>query len=136
MQTTVLVDCSTSLILYIDCSIKPLHDAQIGSQVLKRNLHNVETFTADYGYDWAEFRHNLREEGVRLVIKYRIFSSLDAAHKARIHDTYHRRSVVESVFASLRRCFDDTIRARTWFGQFREIILKAAVKNIEAAIKL
>ncbi|MFB6187639.1 MAG: IS5/IS1182 family transposase, partial [Halobacteriaceae archaeon] len=30
----------------------------------------------------------------------------------------------------------DTIRARTWFGQFREIVLKAAVKNIEAAITL
>ncbi|MFB6114501.1 MAG: IS5/IS1182 family transposase, partial [Halodesulfurarchaeum sp.] len=39
-------------------------------------------------------------------------------------------------FASLRRRFDDTIRARTWFGQFREIVLKAAVKNIEVAIKV
>jgi hypothetical protein len=48
-------------------------------------------------------------------------------------ETYHRRSVVESVLASLRRRFDDTIRARTWFGQFREIGLKALVKNIETA---
>lgn len=70
------------------------------------------------------------------MIKHREFSSLDAVHNARINDDiYHRRSVIEPVFASLRRRFDDTIRARTWFGQFREIVLKAAVKNIEVAIE-
>jgi len=117
--------------------MKQPHDTQIGWQVLKRNLHRVETLTADKGYDWTEFRKYLREEGVRPVIKYREFAPLDAAHNARIDDEiYHRRSVVESVFASLRRRFDDTIRARTWYGQFRELVLKAAVKNIEDAIKL
>jgi len=137
VKTTALIDCSTSLILDIHCSMTQPHDTQIGWQVLKRNLHRVETITADKGYDWDKFRRYLREEGVRPVIKHREFSSLDAAHNARIDDEiYHRRSVVESVFASLRRRFDDTIRARTWFGQFREIVLKAAVKNIEAAIKL
>ena len=74
---------------------------------------------------------------MRPVIKHREFSSIDAAHNARIDDdTYHRRSVVESVFASLRWRFDDTLRSRTWSGQFRELVLKAAVKNIEDAIKL
>lgn len=137
VKTTALVDCDSSLILDIHCSMKQPHDTQIGWQVLQRNLHQVETLTADKGYDWDEFRRFLREEDVRPVIKHREFSSLDAAHNARIDDeTYHRRSVVESVFASLRRRFDDTIRARTWFGQFREIVLKAAVKNIETAIKL
>jgi hypothetical protein len=59
------------------------------------------------------------------------------AQNPRINDeTTHRRSVVESVFAPLRRRFDDTIRARTWFSQLREILLKAAVKTIEDAIKL
>jgi len=54
--------------------------------------------TADKGYNWSEFRHYLREAGVRPVIKHREFSSLDAAHNARIDDdTYHHRSVVESV---------------------------------------
>jgi IS5 family transposase len=137
VKTTALVDCSTSLILDIHCSMKQPHDTQIGWQVLQRNLHNVEILTADKGYDWDKFRQYLREAGVRPVIKHREFSSIDAAHNARIDDdTYHRRSVVESVFASLRRRFDDTLRARTWFGQFRELVLKAAVKNIEDAIKL
>jgi IS5 family transposase len=60
---------------------------------------------------------------------------LDVAHNARLDDdTYHRRSVVESVTHSLKRRFGDRLRARTWFGQFRELALKAAVKNIEAGL--
>ncbi|MEF8772752.1 IS5 family transposase [Halodesulfurarchaeum sp.] len=125
VKTTTLVDCSISLILDIHCSMKQPHDTQIGWQVLRRNLDLVETITADKGYNWDEFHQYLREEGVRTVIKHREFFPLDAAHNARNdNETYHRRSVVESVFASLRRRFDDTIRARTWFGQFREIVLK------------
>lgn len=117
--------------------MKQPHDTQIGWQVLKRNLHQVKTLTADKGYDWDQFRQFLWDEGVRPVIKHREFTALDAAHNARIDDEiYHRRSVVESVFASLRRRFDDTLRVRTWFGQFRELVLKATVKNIEAAITL
>jgi IS5 family transposase len=135
VKTTVLVDCKTSTILDIHCSMKRPHDTQIGEQVLRRNLDQVETITADKGYDWDELRHKLRKEGVRPVIKHREFSSLDAAHNARLDDeTYHRRSVVESVIRSLKRRFGDTLRARTWFGQFRELALKAAVKNIEAAL--
>ena len=60
----------------------------------------METITTDKGYDWDEFNHYLREEGVKPVIKHREFNMLDAAHNARIDDnTYHRRSVVESIFA-------------------------------------
>jgi IS5 family transposase len=137
VKTTALVDCSSNHILDIHCSMRQPHDTQIGWQVLKRILHQIETITADNGYDWDEFRQYPRKEGVRPMIKHREFTSLDAAHNARIDDeTYHRRSVVESVFASLRRHFDDTIRARTWFVQFREIVLKAAVKNTEAVITL
>jgi len=137
VKTTALEDYSTNLILDIHSSMKQPHDTQIGWQVLKRNLHRVKTLTADKGYDSGEFRRYLRELGVRPVIKHREFSSLDATYNDRIDDdTYHRRSVVESVFASLRRRFDDTIRARIWFDQFRELVLNAAVNNIEAAITL
>jgi len=70
---------------------------------------------------------------VRPVSNHREFRSLEAARNALIHaDTYHRLSVVESVFASLRGRCDDTIRVRTWYGQFRELILKAAARPYQA----
>ena len=53
--------------------IKP-HDAQIGWQLLNRNLDKVAILTADNGYDWWLFRQKLRAEGVKLAIKHREFS--------------------------------------------------------------
>lgn len=69
------------------------------------------------------------------MIKHREFPSLDVAHNARLEDdTDHRRSVVGSVIRSLKRRFGDTVRARTWYEQFRELTLKAAIKHIEAGL--
>ena len=136
IKTTALVDCDSTAILDIHCSMKQPHDTQIGRQVLTRNLQRLNTVVADKGYDWDALRHELRDAGVRPVIKHREFYPLDMAHNAR-HDeeVYHRRSLVESIFFALKHRFGETLRARTWFGQFRELVLKSAVRNIEQAVK-
>jgi len=136
VKTTLLVDCESGAILDVHCSMNLLHDTQIAWQMLTRNLDQVQTVVADKGFDWDDLRHKLREEGIRPVIKHREFYSLDAAHNARIDDDVcHRRSIVEAIFFSLRKRFGSTTRARTWFGQFREIVLKAAVRNLERAVR-
>ncbi len=57
------------------------------------------------------------------------------AHNARQDDDiYHQRSVVEAVFFALKQRYGDTLRARTWFGQFRELVLKTTVRNVELAL--
>lgn len=102
----------------------------------EKDLSNVDTVVADKGFDWDELRQMLRSEGIRPVIKHREFYSLDAAHNARIDDeTYHQRSIAESIFFALRKRFGSTLKARTWFGQFRELVLKAAVRNIEQSLR-
>lgn len=114
--------------------MKQPHDTQVGRQVLSRNLNRLQTVTADKGYDWDGLREALRQADVRPVIKHREFCPLDMAHNARHDDDiYHQRSIVEAVFFALKQRYGDTLRARTWFGQFRELVLKAAVRNIELA---
>ncbi|WP_224270893.1 IS5 family transposase [Haloprofundus salinisoli] len=132
VKTTALVDCDTSAELDIHCSTKQPHDTQIGRQVLTRNLNRLQIITADKGYDWDDLRDELRDADVRPLITHREFYPLDMAHNARHDDdTYHRRSVIEAVFFALKQRYGDTLRARTWFGQFRELVLKAAVRNVE-----
>lgn len=115
--------------------MKQLHDTQIGWQVLTRNLGQLETVVADKGYDGDAPRHRLREADIRPVIKHHEFSPLDKAHNARHdEDTSHRRSIVEAVFYALKRRFGDTLRASTWFGHFRALVLIAAIRNIERAV--
>lgn len=68
---------------------------------------------------------------VRPVIKHREFSPLDMAQNARHDDDiYHRQSAVEAVFFALKQRYGDTLRARTRFGQFRELVLNAAVRDV------
>lgn len=136
IKTTILVDCRSRAILDVHCSMNLPHDTQIADQMLARNLGKLDTVVADKGFDWDDLRQRLREADIRPVIKHREFYSLDAAHNARIDDkTYHRRSIVESIFFALRKRFGAVIRARTWFGQFREVVLKSAVRNIEQALR-
>jgi IS5 family transposase len=69
------------------------------------------------------------------VIKHREFYPLDMAHNARHDDDiYYRRSVAEADFFALKQRYGDTLRARTWFRQFRELVLKATVRNVELAL--
>lgn len=135
MKTTVLTDCETGAILDIHCSTSRPHDTQIGWQVLTRNTDRIETITADKGYDWDDLRSMLRDHDIRPVIKHREFDRLDRAHNARLDDAvYHRRSVVECSIRVLKQRYGDRLRSRTWYGQFRELALKAAVKNIDSGV--
>jgi IS5 family transposase len=136
VKTTVLVDCETSSILDIHCSMKQPHDTQVGWQVLTRNLDALSAVTADKGYDWEILRTRLRAEGVTPLIPRRGPGLRGWAKDLLIDDrTYHLRSNVESVFFGLRRRYGDTLWSRTWFGQFRELVMKCAVRNIERAIE-
>ena len=135
VKTTVLIDCKTGTILDIHCSMKQPHDSQIAWQLLTRNLDKLSVLTADKGYDWELLRHKLRSEGVKPVIKYREFGWHGVANNILLDDTtYHQRSNIESTFFALRRKYGEIVRAKTWFGQFRELVLKCAVRNVELAL--
>ena len=122
VKTTVLIDCKTIVIFDIHCSMKQPHDSQIGWQVLKRNLDKVSVLAADKGYDWWLLRQRLRAEGVKPVIKHREFGWHGVANNVLVNETtYHQRSNAESMFFALGRKYGEIVRARTWFGQSREL---------------
>jgi IS5 family transposase len=135
VKTTALIDCDTGAILDIHCSMKQPHDSQIAWQVLTRILDKLNILTADKGYDWELLRRRLRSEGVIPVIKHREFGWHGVANNVLLDDTtYHQRSNIESTFFALRRKYGQIVHARTWFGQFRELVLKCAVRNVELTL--
>ena len=135
MKTTLLTDCESGAILDVHCTTSRPHDTQIEWQVLTRNLDRIDIITADKGYDWADLRSMLRANDVRPLIKHREFDSLDKAHNARLDDEgYHHRSAAECSFRVLKQRFGDRLHARAWYRQFREIVFKVAVKNVDEGI--
>ena len=81
-----------------------------------------------------ELREKLREEGVRPLIKHRVFRPIDP-RVMRVVDgpRYRQRSMCETVFSTIKRTLGDAVRARAWFRKIREIVLKCVVHNIKRA---
>ena len=136
LKATALVDTETQAVLDVHCTMTKRHDTQIGKQVALRNAGDLLSLAADKGYDWMALREKLRGKGVRPLIKHRIFRPVDHAHNARVDGPqYRQRSMSETVFSTIKRTLGDAVRARTWYGQFREMVLMCAVHNMKRALE-
>jgi IS5 family transposase len=68
------------------------------------------------------------------VIKHREFTLLDAAHNARMDaDLYGQRAISESVNSSIKQRYGSKLAATTWYGEFRELVIKCIVHNLRRA---
>jgi IS5 family transposase len=135
LKATALDDTETQAILDVHCSTEKPHDTQLGWQVARRNAGDLTSLAADKGYDWMRLRENLREEGVRPLINHRISRRIDHAHNVRVDEArYRQRAMAEAVFSTIKRTLGDTVRARTWYGEFRELVLMCVVHNIKQMV--
>jgi IS5 family transposase len=137
LRVTALVDVETLYVTDdVHCTTTKKHDAKIGPQVARRNAGDLFSLAADKGYDAKTFRDELRENGVRPLIKHRLYSSLDRAHNARMNSRwYNRRWMVETAFSTIKRTLGSAVRAQSWYLEFREIILKCAVYNLRRTVR-
>lgn len=59
-----------------------------------------------------ELRENLREEDVRLLIKYRAFQPINHAHNVRVDGPrYRQQAMAETVFPTIKRTLGKTAHA-------------------------
>jgi IS5 family transposase len=135
MKTTVLVDCESGTILDVHCSIKRPHDTRIGRQVLSRNLDRLSVLTADKGYDATDLRRLLQAHQVEPVIKRKEHGPIQYARNRLEADVYRQRTAAETAFRVLKQRFGDRLHAHTWYAQFRELVLRCAVKNLQDHVK-
>lgn len=135
MKTTVLVDCESGTILDVHSSTNRPHDTRVAWQVLARNLNRLSIITADKGYDSTDLRRFLQAHGVEPVIKRKEHGPLDYAHNRLQDEIYSQRTAAETAVRVLKQRFGDRLHARTWYAQFRELVLRCAVKNIEDHVK-
>ncbi len=136
LKATALVDTESQAILDVHCTTGKTHDTQLGWQVARRNAGDLASLAADKGYDWMDLREKLREEGVRPLIKHREFRPIDP-RVVRVIDgpRYRQRAMCETVFSTIKRTLGDAVRARSWHGEFRELVLMCAVHNIKQTLK-
>jgi IS5 family transposase len=134
LKTTILVDTESLAIKDVHCTTRNSWDGHIGLQVFRRNAEDLQEFLGDKNYSWSELREECRAESTRPVIKHKEHNGLKQAHNARIDDDlYHQRWMCETVFALLKANGGEKLRAKTWHGQFREMLRKCIVHNLSLA---
>lgn len=132
LKTTLLVDTATNAVVDVHVTTTRKHDTQIAPQVVKRNAEFIEVLTGDKGYDDQNLRRLARDFGVRPLIKHREFTPLHEAWNAQLDaDLYHQRNMNETVNAAIKRKVGAFVRSRVWWKQFREVVIKCIVHNIE-----
>ena len=134
-------DCRNHLILFAVPGRGPGPDIRHYEQVLRGAVHRVsiKTLLADAGYD-SEASHVLAREtcGVHTIIPsksgrpttkpptsaYRreMFESFD-------RETYGQRWQIETAFSMLKRNLGSALRARTYWSQCRESMLRVITHN-------
>ena len=135
LKTTLLVDTGTKAVIDIHITTTRKHDTQIAPQVVKRNAESITVMAGDKGYDDQKLRRLARDCDIRPLIKHREFSSLHKAWNARLDtDLYHQRNMNETVNAAIKQKFGAFVRSRVWWKQFRELVIKCVVHNIEREI--
>ncbi|MFB6356115.1 MAG: hypothetical protein ABEJ65_06330, partial [bacterium] len=68
--------------------------------------------------------------------KHRTKRTVGAAANARMDtEDYNQRQKVESIFSSVKRKYGDDVNSRVWYRQFRDVIAKMAVFNIDQIVK-
>ncbi|KXA91366.1 transposase, partial [candidate division MSBL1 archaeon SCGC-AAA259E17] len=95
----------------------------------------IEILLGDKGYDDQELRKLCHELNVRPMIKHREFTPLHRAWNARLdEDLYGQRNQNETVNSTIGRKYDSSVFSRKWYKQFREIIAKCIVRNLDRAM--
>ncbi|KXB06059.1 transposase [candidate division MSBL1 archaeon SCGC-AAA382A20] len=136
LKVTLLVDTAENAIIDAHITTTRKHDTQIAPKLIKRCFELICTLLGDKGYDDQKIRELARNLGIRTLIKHREFTNLHKAWNARMDsDLYNQRNQSESVNSSIGRNYGSHIRSRVWYRQFREVIIKCSVHNIDRSIK-
>ena len=112
---------------------KPRHDIKDISSLIKQRS-NMKKLVGDSAYD-AEFLHEKAHElGIVTVIKPR--KNVKRGHyrkkqgKHYSERTYHRRSMIESGFSSLKRKYGSYVLAKSASAQKAEVYCRAIAHNL------
>lgn len=133
VKATLVVDTSTLCVLGAHTTVTRKHDSRIALPLLERLA--VRTLVGDKGYDCASLREALRRRGVRPVIPHREFDGRARTWNARLdRRVYGRRAMSETVFSGIKRRYGDRLASRKWNNQFKDVLVRCLVWNLERTI--
>ncbi|MDD5420213.1 MAG: IS5 family transposase [Methanomicrobiaceae archaeon] len=141
LKVALAVDTDKQLILAATVTQHPTHDAALAGDLLKQShrTRKAACSVMDKGSD-AESIHRLIWEDLRadslIPIRTGKREEIRGTYRrelARSFDTkkYHRRNIAETAFSALKRTLGESLKARTYRVQTKEIKIKLILYNLK-----
>jgi len=140
LKTSISVDTDLQVITGLKISQHPTHDI-LHAEKLLRQCHRIrqsDLYVMDKGYD-SEYIHRLIQDSLNAYAliplrerkRKRIFGYYRRGMALCFDlDQYHQRSKVETVFSVLKRKFGESLKARKYQLQVKEIKIKVILYNL------
>ena len=132
LKVTTITDTESLAVLDVQCSIHWKHDVKAGPQVVRRNADDLLSVAADKAFhSWINMFEFYTLDVDPLVLRQGSKPEI-VGHNALIRDAgYSQRWMAETSYSATKRSLGSAVRAHCWYREFREIVLKFAVSNIE-----
>lgn len=134
MKVTLVVDTDTLMILAVHATVTRKSDMKIILPLTEKALQNfvIRTLCADKGYDDKAVRDALHPMGIRPLIPHREFNNKYKHYNEMMNQQdKHRRSMSETVNSVIKRKYDDTLYAKAFWKQYKEVLIMCCVANTE-----
>ncbi len=144
LKTSISVDTDQQVITGLKISQHPVHDV-IHAEKLLKQCHRTrpsDLYVMDKGYDSEEIHELIQDtlSSCSLVpVRNRKRKRIAGYYRRRIaqsfdEEKYHQRNKVETVFSVLKRKFGESLKARKYRLQVKEIKIKIILYNISKLI--
>ncbi|MEK7729099.1 MAG: transposase, partial [candidate division KSB1 bacterium] len=140
LKVTFLIDLKHLTILAVHVTASRKSDMHIAIPVIKQYEKEFDEFLdslcGDKGYDWIRIRKFLKKHKTRSLIPYREFTRKYKYWNTLFNeDDLHQRSKCETVNSMTKRNYGDTVTAKGFCNQVKEVLFTAVVHNIDRSIR-
>lgn len=140
LKTSISVDTDQQIITGLKISQHPVHDIPHAEKLLKQShrTRQSDLYVMDKGYDSEDIHRLIRNtlNSCSLIpIRDRKRKRISGYYRRRMMllfdpDQYHQRNKVETVFSVLKRKFGESLKARKYRLQVKEIKIKVILYNL------